>query len=271
MNELQTINDVAITVKEHKGVRVVTFKDIDAVHGRPDGTARRNFNTNKSHLIEGEDYFKITPDEFRTAIGDMDSRQQNDVTLITESGYLMLVKSFTDDLAWKVQRELVKGYFRVKKSLSGAEQLLAQAQYLVEQERRLSAVENRQDELTLQVQHNSDAMDKVAVAYTAPLASGETWQESANRTVNSLVEQYGLNHQNFRRDIYAELEFTAGVDLQQRVTRLQSRMKANGATVTQCRAASKLTVIAQDKKLRAIFDGILRRRALKLSAAREKA
>ena len=68
MNELQTINDVAITVKEHMGVRVVTFKDIDAVHGRPDGTARRNFNTNKSHLIEGEDYFNITPDEFRTAI-----------------------------------------------------------------------------------------------------------------------------------------------------------------------------------------------------------
>ena len=35
-------------------------------------------------------------------------------TLITESGYLMLVKSFTDDLAWKVQRELVNTYFRVK-------------------------------------------------------------------------------------------------------------------------------------------------------------
>lgn len=269
MNELQTINNTEILVKEFSGQRVVTFKDIDAVHGRPDGTARRNFNANKSHLIEGEDYFKITPDEFRTAIGDMDSRQQNDVTLITESGYLMLVKSFTDDLAWEVQRELVKGYFRAKKSLSGAEQLLAQAQYLVEQERRLAAVENRQDELTLQVQHNSNAMDKVTAAYTAPLASGETWQESANRTVNSLVEQYGLNHQNFRRDIYAELEFTAGVDLQQRVTRLQSRMKANGTTVTQCRAASKLTVIAQDKKLRVIFDSILRRRALKLSAERE--
>lgn len=268
MNELQTINDVAITVKEHKGVRVVTFKDIDAVHGRPDGTARRNFNTNKSHLIEGEDYFVRNSYEAQNEFG---IAAPNGLTLITESGYLMLVKSFTDDLAWEVQRELVKGYFRVKKSLSGAEQLLAQAQYLVEQERRLSAVENRQDELILQVQHNSDSMDKVTAAYTAPLASGETWQESANRTVNSLVEQYGLNHQNFRRDIYAELEFTAGVDLHLRVTRLQSRMKANGATVTQCKAASKLTVIAQDKKLRAIFDGILRRRALKLSAAREQA
>lgn len=266
MNELQTINNTEILVKEFSGQRVVTFKDIDAVHGRPDGTARKRFNDNREHFIEGEDYFVRNSDEAKNEFG---ITAPNGLTLITESGYLMLVKSFTDDLAWEVQRELVKGYFRVKKSLSGAEQLLAQAQYLVEQERRLAAVENRQDELTLQVQHNSNAMDKVTAAYTAPLASGETWQESANRTVNSLVEQYGLNHQNFRRDIYAELEFTAGVDLQQRVTRLQSRMKANGATVTQCRAASKLTVIAQDKKLRVIFDSILRRRALKLSAERE--
>lgn len=35
-----------------------------------------------------------------------------DKTLITESGYLMLVKSFTDDLAWDVQRQLMKSYFR---------------------------------------------------------------------------------------------------------------------------------------------------------------
>jgi hypothetical protein len=35
--------------------------------------------------------------------------------LITESGYLMLVKSLQDDLAWKVQRELVNNYFRTKK------------------------------------------------------------------------------------------------------------------------------------------------------------
>ncbi|MDC4242763.1 hypothetical protein NE398_21855, partial [Clostridium tertium] len=34
--------------------------------------------------------------------------------LITESGYLMLVKSLQDDLAWKVQRELVNNYFRAK-------------------------------------------------------------------------------------------------------------------------------------------------------------
>lgn len=115
MNELVNIMGVDIHPKEYKGRRVVTFKDIDAVHGRPDGTARKRFNDNKDHFIEGEDFYKITPSEFRTAIGDMDRRQQNDITLITETGYLMIVKSFTDDRAWKVQRMLVKGYFAGKK------------------------------------------------------------------------------------------------------------------------------------------------------------
>ena len=112
MGEIERINNLELIVKVYQNQRVVTFKDIDTVHERPEGTARKRFNDNKRHFIEGEDFFKITPSEFRTAIGDMDLRQQNDITLITESGYLMLVKSFTDDLAWQVQRQLVKNYFR---------------------------------------------------------------------------------------------------------------------------------------------------------------
>lgn len=109
-----TVNNYDMLIKEYNNVRVVTFKDIDTVHERPNGTARKRFNDNKKYFIEGEDFYKITPSEFRTAIGDMDKRQQNDVTLITKSGYLMLVKSFTDDLAWRVQRELVNTYFKAK-------------------------------------------------------------------------------------------------------------------------------------------------------------
>lgn len=116
MKELQTvtINSTDISIKEYKGKRVVTLKEIDQCHGRPNGTARKRFNDNKTHFIEGVDYFKISPSVFRTAFGTMDKRQQNDVTLLTESGYLMLVKSFTDDLAWDVQRQLVNSYFGVE-------------------------------------------------------------------------------------------------------------------------------------------------------------
>lgn len=109
MSEL-TIGNVNVVIKEYQGQRVVTLKDIDTVHQRPDGTARRNFNTNKQHFIEGVDYFKIQPSEIRT----VGIKSPNGGTVVTESGYLMLVKSFTDDLSWNVQRELVNTYFRVK-------------------------------------------------------------------------------------------------------------------------------------------------------------
>ena len=92
MNELVRLGNGSISVKEYKGKSVVTFKDIDTVHERPEGTARKRFSDNRDRFIENTDFFKISPSEFRTTIGDMDSRQQNDITLMSESGYLMLVK-----------------------------------------------------------------------------------------------------------------------------------------------------------------------------------
>ena len=116
MNTIQTVtvNDTNVSIKEYNGKRVVTFKDIDACHGRPEGTAGRNFRSNRHHLIEGEDYFRITPDEFRRAFGEssMSKTQSNEIVVVTESGYLMIVKSLKDDLAWQVQRQLVNTYFR---------------------------------------------------------------------------------------------------------------------------------------------------------------
>lgn len=106
--KIVSVNDQNIAVKEYKGRRVVTFKDIDAVHERAEGTARKRFNDNKKHFIEGEDYFVRKTDEAQTEYG---ITAPNGLILITESGYLMLVKSFTDDLAWDVQRQLVKKYF----------------------------------------------------------------------------------------------------------------------------------------------------------------
>lgn len=114
MNEITIVNS-NLAVKEYQGQRVVTFKDVDTVHQRPDGTARKRFNDNKKHFIEGEDYFKICASEIRThKIMEISSKAHENIVLITESGYLMLVKSFTDDLSWDVQRELVKCYFRTK-------------------------------------------------------------------------------------------------------------------------------------------------------------
>lgn len=97
-----------LPVIELHGQRVITLATMDKVHGRPEGTARKRFNDHKAKMVEGEDFFVRNSDEARA----MGVTAPNGLILLTESGYLLLVKSFTDDLAWRVQRQLVNGYFR---------------------------------------------------------------------------------------------------------------------------------------------------------------
>ena len=68
-NEMMMVRifDTDIMAKEYRGKMVVTFKDIDLCHKRPDGTARKRFNDNKAHFIDGIDFFTVNqPSEFRT-------------------------------------------------------------------------------------------------------------------------------------------------------------------------------------------------------------
>lgn len=112
MDKMIKINNNEVSIKEYKGQRVVTFKDIDMVHNRPNGTAHRNFKNNRMRFIEGVDFYNLQGDEIRL----LGIKSNYGGYVITETGYLMLVKSFTDDLAWTVQRELVNNYFNTRKA-----------------------------------------------------------------------------------------------------------------------------------------------------------
>lgn len=128
--EQMVVNDVSLVCKTYNDQRVVTLEDIDNVHGRIAGTARKRFNDNKNHFIENEDYFLISRKDLRPIIGlkpDEPLRGNPNIrmTLLTESGYLLLAKSFTDDLAWKVQRKLVNCYFKLKEFSSAVNEVQA--------------------------------------------------------------------------------------------------------------------------------------------------
>ena len=120
------VNGVSLDIKEYMGHRVVTFRDIDVAHGRPEGTARKRFNDNKKYFIEGEDFFVVKPanilmSEIRTLGFEVPNRG---ITLLTESGYLMIIKSFTDDFAWTVQRKFLDAYFKSKESANSCDDIL---------------------------------------------------------------------------------------------------------------------------------------------------
>lgn len=145
MNRLIQIGNQQISTKEFKGQRVVTLKDIDLVHERPEGTARRNYNTNKKHLIEGEDYFVRNSSEAQNEFG---ITAPNGLVLMTEQGYLMLVKSFTDDLAWKVQRQLVNTYFKASDFMKN---LSTEMKAILMHDEKLVKIESRMDKLEFDI------------------------------------------------------------------------------------------------------------------------
>lgn len=141
MNNLIRIGNQEISEKEFNRNRVVTFKDIDLVHERPEGTAGRNFRENKNRFIEGEDYYSVKPSDIRDNEIRRSEINNSGTYLLTEQGYLMLVKSFTDDLAWTVQRQLVSNYFNKKKPLTATEQIKLQLQAIGEIDERVSSID----------------------------------------------------------------------------------------------------------------------------------
>lgn len=116
---------------EYKGQRVVTLKQIDAIHERPEGTAGRQFREHRGRFREGVDYFDLTSDEIRRmcAAGILPERTAR-ATLFTERGYGKIVKGWNDDLAWSLHDAMQDAYFVVReiaKSASEGDVMLSDA------------------------------------------------------------------------------------------------------------------------------------------------
>lgn len=197
--------------------------------------------------------------------------------LITKKGCDMVANKMTGEKGVLFTAAYVTAFEKMREAvtsarpLSPAEQLLAQAQLMVEQEKRLSAVETRQTELAERCGENGRKLDTLTAVIVEPYASEQDWQERIGRTIRAAVAQYGLNYRRFYAELYDELERTAGVSLKSRQTRLKKRMLAAGSTKSQCGAVTKLYVISMDKKLRPLMESILRRRILEYAAAKPAA
>lgn len=269
MNSLVHIGNSDISVKEYNGQRVVTFKDIDTVHGRPDGTARKRFNDNRNHFIEGEDFFKISASEIRTTkLFDIPDKATADYALITEQGYLMLVKSFTDDLAWDVQRQLVNGYFKTREKVNRA--LSPELQMLQGLLSQMVEKELADKERDRQIAIAQETADK-AVATTESIKEAvrpvfDNWRSEINMKFNRIQRSAGAEFRTLRAEMYLELERRAGCDLSTRLRNKRNRMVEDGCTKTKINALNKMDVIDDDKKLREIFSKIVTEYEIKYCA-----
>lgn len=257
MNELVHIGNSDIAIKEYNGQRVVTFKDIDMVHGRPEGTARVTFNSHKSKFIPDEDFFVCNTYEAKKLFG---ITAPNGATLLTEQGYLMLVKPFGDDLAWEVQRQLVNGYFRVRQL---ATDLSPQMQMLYGMLDQMAQTERQAKEAKEIAQKAIDTTENIKEAVKPVF---DNWREEVNRKFNRIQRSADKPFNTLRVEMYSELERRAGCDLSTRLRNKKQRMAEGAFTKKQINDYNRMDIIEEDKKLREIFTKIVAEYEIKYCA-----
>ena len=241
---LVEINNVAIGIKEYEGKRVITFKDIDRVHERPDGTARKAFNRNKKRFIEGEDYFVHERDEAKLLFGAI---APNGLTSVTESGYLMISKVFDDDIAWDVQRKLVNNYFRVKESVSQdptiiAMQMMTDTMRLIQQD--ISSIKEQQLRTQKQI----------------PKKSFSHWTSKMFPKYQLLMDYFDIDRKELYHNLFLKLQnLYPDIDLAQ--------MQDDYCFENKLDSCFTMDVIEHNKELRTLFehmvDDLLNRYKLK--------
>ena len=178
----------------------------------------------------------------------MDTRQQNDVVLVTESGYLMITKSLKDDRAWAVHRSLVNNYFRFKEQSVQVNELSPELQMFKQIFDSVAAQQlkqKEQDEKLNQLDNKVESIKEVVAL--DPIS----WKEDSRKIVNAIALSIGgYDHiQDVRSESYRLFDERMGTNLSRRLTNKRQRMADEGVCKSKRDRLTKVDVIADNKKL----------------------
>lgn len=156
---------------------------------------------------------------------------------------------FTDWVTEEVLPSIRKTGRYESKPMTVAENLAAQAQLLVEQEKRIARIEQR--------------VETALTAIARP--SADTWVPDMVEAMKRYCQATGLTEPVGRGRLYAMLDREANCSTDARLRRLRGRQKEIGKRRKDYMALTKLDAIAADKKLRVAFEGIVARETARVA------
>ena len=156
---------------------------------------------------------------------------------------------FTDWVTEEVLPSIRKTGRYENRPMTVAENLAAQAQLLVEQEKRIERIEQR--------------VETALTAIARPNA--DTWVPDMAEAMQRYCEAKGLSVPAGKGRLYAMLDREANCSTDARLRRLRARQKEIGKRYKDYMALTKLDAIAEDKKLRVAFEGIVARETARVA------
>lgn len=243
MNDLQIVN--------FDGVEVVDSRDVAQMVDRDHNELLKSIRIYAKYLAEGEvplgDFF------IKSSYFD-ENRQERPNFLITKKGCDLIANKMIGKKGILFTAAYVNAFERMRKQnvpapMSPAQLIAAQAQLLVDMERRMDEVQGQTRALEAKV-------DTAMKAFSRP--AEDHWRSDMDKAVKDLNAAMGWSLPKFRGKLFSELEQAVNCNLDARVRRLRERKKRTGMRYKDAALLGKLDAIAADKQLRAIFEGIVR-------------
>ncbi len=243
MNELQIVT--------FDGVDVVDSREIAIMVERDHNELLKSIRIYAKYLEEGE----VPQDDFfieSTYISGNNQEQPN--YLITKKGCDLIANKMIGKKGILFTAAYVNAFERMRKqvqptALTPAQLIAAQAQLLVDMEKRM-------DEMQGQTRALEAKVDTAMKAFSRP--AEDHWRSDMDNAVKDLNKAMGWSLPKLRGKLFSELEHTVNCNLDARLRCLRNRKKKTGMRYRDAALLGKLDAIAADKQLRAIFEGIVR-------------
>lgn len=254
------MNDLQIVTFD--GVEVVDSRDVAVMVDRDHNELLKSIRVYAGYLREGEvpqqDFFIES-----TYISNNNHEQPN--YLITKKGCDLIANKMIGKKGILFTAAYVNAFERMRKQtapapMSPAQLIAAQAQLLVDMERRM-------DEMQGQARALEAKVDTAIKAFARP--AEDHWRGDMDRAVKELCADIGWSLPKLQGKLYAELEEKANCNINARLSALRRRKKKNGMRYRDAQALTKLDAIAADKQLRAIYESIVRTEQARAVSTRE--
>lgn len=260
MNDLQifTYNETPLRVLEKDGEIWWVLKDVCSLFGVA------NYRDIAKRLDE---------DEKGVVLADTPSGKQN-MTAVNESGLYtafftmqpgqsrtataeeieqrkLALKAFKRWVTHEVLPQIRRtGEYSTNQPMTPAQLIAAQAQVLVDMEKRMDEMQSQTEALEAKV-------DTAIKVFSKP--AEDHWKADMDEAIKRFCADNHLSVVATRGRMYDELERAVNCNVDSRLARLRTRKRKAGARYRDVMALTKLDAIAADKQLRAVFEGIVRK------------
>ncbi|MGG5776080.1 Rha family transcriptional regulator [Bacillus subtilis] len=177
--------------------------------------------------------------------------------LITRKGCDMVANKMNGAKGVHFTAAYVTRYEEMEKELmqpkTELEVLAATVNNMVQQEKRITVIENEQKRI----------FDLIGL-------NPSNWRKEINKIIRLIAKESGLSHSAVWSESYKTLETRGKCNLQRRLDNKRNNMKKEGASKTKVEKANFMDIIDEDPKLTEIFLAIVKDMAVKYKVTLKK-